>query len=70
GFSTYFELSSGLFQITIYAYDENGTRIDMDKLDYLVFIDLTSGDESQQVGHIGRMRQRLRERMRERLFHH
>lgn len=70
GFSTHFEIPSSLLQITVYAYDENGTMIDMDRLDYLVFIDLTSGEESQQIGHIGRMRYRIRERIRDRLLHH
>jgi len=70
GFSTHFEIPSSLLQITVYAYDENGTMIDIDKLDYLVFIDLTSGEESQQIGQIGRMRYRIRERIRDRLLHH
>jgi len=70
GFTTHFEIPSSLLQITAYAYDENGTMIDIDKLDYLVFIDLTSGEESQQIGHIGRMRYKIRERIRDRLLHH
>lgn len=70
GFSTHFEIPSSLLQITVYAYDENGTMIDMDRLDYLVFIDLTSGEESQKIGQIGRMRHRVRERIRDRLLHH
>ncbi len=68
GFSADYEISSGLFQITIYAYNENGTLIDRDRLDYLIFIDLTSGDESQHVSPIGKIRQRLRARLRARIL--
>ena len=69
GFSAKFDISSGIFQLTVYAYDENGTMIDMDKLDYLIFLDLTSDSSqgSQQIGHISKIRQRLQERLRIRI---
>jgi len=67
GFSAYFELSTGIFQITVYSYDENGTLIDMDKLDYLLFIGLRGGDNPENLNPIQKIRHRMRDRIQSKI---
>jgi hypothetical protein len=65
GFSAKFEgIATGIFQITIYAYDENETLIDMDSREYLIYLDLTSdsGGGLQQIRTINKIGQKIRER--------
>ena len=44
GANTLFLLNTGLFEITAYAYDEEGNMIDNDKIDYLVFFSPSTSD--------------------------
>lgn len=58
GFTTQLITSSGLMQLTAYAYDDNGQMIDYETIDYVIFIGF-GGQSLQSTG----MRTSLRHRI-------
>lgn len=58
GFTTQLITSSGLMQLTAYAYDDNGQMIDYETIDYVIFIGF-GGQSLQSAG----MRTSLRHRI-------
>ena len=61
GVSGVLTISSGLWQLTACAYDENRTLIDCDVIEYFLYIVLGSG--GSLVGYIDMIRQRLFDRI-------
>ena len=56
------DIPGGLWQLTVYAYDSDGNMIDIEKIDYLIFINNGSGEE-QQLTRLSNLRNRVINRM-------
>jgi hypothetical protein len=46
GFNSLFAIDTGLWELTVYAYDSDGNMIDSDTIEYLVFLSMSSGERS------------------------
>ena len=58
GFSSKMDIPTGLWELTVYAYDSDGNMIDIGKVDYLVFINHGS-EEEQQFTMLSNLRGRV-----------
>jgi hypothetical protein len=61
GASGVLTISSGLWQLTACAYDENGTLIDCNTIEFFLYISL--GSSGKFIGYINTIRQRLLDRI-------
>ena len=62
GIIGYHSLSTGIWEVTAYAYDADGTMIDLDETTVL-FLGIGSGGSGQTIGHVRTLRERVAERL-------